>query len=123
MLVTIVVKTFGRMPLVNAFIEFVYCFVVLTLLSSVRKHYPKIPIMVGDDGRFTVLPENHGKDENLYFLKFPFDIGLSEGRNQLLRNVKSEFVLLMDDDFVFDANSGILSLFSCQLIKAKTLVT
>ena len=40
-------------------------------------------------------------------IALPFDSGLSAARNALLERVETEFVALLDDDFVFDARTDI----------------
>lgn len=92
---TIAVKTFGKMRQTNQFVD------------SVRKFYPYIPIILTDDGLYETLPARFGKDPNLVYKKLPFDTGLSRGRNIMVDMVTTEYLVLMDDDFLFDVNTDI----------------
>ena len=81
--VTMLVKTFLRPRTLHR------------LLTSVRRFYPALPIIVVDDrpadqpipGVETVIR--------------PYDSGLSVGRMEGLKRVQTPYVLLLDDDFVF----------------------
>lgn len=93
-LVTILVKTFGRMDKVRALVE------------SALGLYPGVPIIVGDDGEDSELVKE-GPLRGFYYYPFPYDIGLSEGRNRLVEKVKTEYVLFLDDDFVLTDSSDL----------------
>lgn len=80
--VTCVIKTFERPACVRRLIE------------SVRKYYPGIRIVVADDSRVSI------PVEGVTWVRLPFDVGLSAGRNAALAEVTTEWFLLMDDDFV-----------------------
>ena len=74
------------------------------LLVSIRKLYPKMRVVVGDDSPrplTTSLAE-------VYML--PQDCGLAQGRNSLLRLVKTPYTLLLDDDFEFVEETRLESL-------------
>ena len=70
-----------------------------TLLESVRKFYPDLPIAVADDGH------QSAKDVCLEYgaqhFSMTFDSGLSAGRNLLVDHTKTERILIADDDFIF----------------------
>jgi len=65
------------------------------LLASVRRFYPKLPIIVVDDSRAP------GQQPGVHTIPMPYDSGISAGRNEGLRQVSTPYVLIMDDDFVF----------------------
>jgi GT2 family glycosyltransferase len=65
------------------------------LIRSIRRYYPKLQILVGDDG-FEPSPRS-----DVGYLRLPEDIGLSAGRNALLEHVQTPYFLLLDDDFEF----------------------
>lgn len=96
-LITILVKTFGRMDKVRALVE------------STIGLYPGVPIIVGDDGEGSELVKE-GPLRGFYYYPFPYDIGLSEGRNRLVEKVKTEYVLFLDDDFVLTEASDLARL-------------
>lgn len=83
--VTMLVKTFLRPRTLHR------------LLSSVRRFYPALPVIVVDDSPDAQpLPNSHVKTVVL-----PYDSGLSVGRMEGLKHVQTPYVLLLDDDFVF----------------------
>jgi hypothetical protein len=84
---TAVIKTFERPECLRK------------LLISLRSYYPSIPVIVVDDSR-RPLPDRDF-DANVRYIHTEFDIGLSEGRNRGVELVKTEHVLLLDDDIVF----------------------
>lgn len=93
-LVTILIKTFGRMEK------------VFSLVHSIRQRYPHISILASDDGENAHRIKS-GKLRSFDYLALPYDVGLSAGRNRMLELVRTEFFLTLDDDFTFDENSVI----------------
>jgi GT2 family glycosyltransferase len=65
------------------------------LIRSMRRYYPQLQILVGDDG-FEPSPRT-----DVGYLRLPEDIGLSAGRNALLDRVQTPYFLLLDDDWQF----------------------
>jgi len=82
-LVTLLVKTFERPDCAER------------LVRSVRARYPTVPVLVADDSR-RPRPIAGAECHAL-----PFDSGLSAGRNYLLERVRTPYIVLLDDDFVF----------------------
>ena len=60
---------------------------LLALQESIQKFYPQVDVIVYDDSEF--------------------DRGLSWGRNHLVEQVETPYFLLLDDDFIFTANTDI----------------
>jgi GT2 family glycosyltransferase len=87
--VTVIMKTFQR-PHTAA-----------RAVDHLRRHYPEIRLLVGDDSR-EALAFQHPQAE---VVRLPFDTGVSQGRNALLERVETEFFLLMDDDHWFSRNT------------------
>lgn len=81
--VTCVIKTFERPH---------RC---IRLIESIRKYYPSVPILVVDDS------EQPLTCSDATIIALPFDSGISKGRNVGVASASTEFVLLMDDDYVF----------------------
>ena len=75
--------------------------VVQRLVLSVRKHFPDLPIYVADQSRHVdaILPFYEANKVTL--LRMPYDIGVTASRNRLAREVKEDYLILCDDDFVF----------------------
>lgn len=96
--ITMIVKTFERPSCVKK------------LVKSIYKFYPDAVVLIGDDSEISCKKEleNLYKDKNLKVYDLPKDCGLSYGRNFLLDKVKTEYFLLLDDDFVFDKKTNIL---------------
>lgn len=95
--VTIIIKTLDRYKSLRA------------LLKSIFKRYPNIEVLIGDDSDKTseeeVLKE-FGKFKIKYF-NLPKDIGLSGGRNFLLKEVKTKYFFLLDDDMIIDKKTNL----------------
>lgn len=79
-------------------------------IRSLRKTYPDIKIIVGDNG---------GDDGSVYFaceevgaklISLPFDSGVCVARNELLKHVETRYVLVGDDDFKYDENARVDSM-------------
>ena len=87
--VTLCSKTHGRMNLIDS------------LLLSVHRDFPELPAIVSDDSHsaYTQGPSFHSP--YVTYLPFPFDTGLSEGRNLMLQHVRTKYFVIVDDDFVF----------------------
>ncbi|MGE5186558.1 MAG: glycosyltransferase, partial [Acidobacteriota bacterium] len=80
---TAIVKTFERPP------------ILARLVASIRRLYPSLPIVVADDSRQPVqLP-------GVETIVLPFDSGVSAGRKAALDRVRTRYVLVLDDDFIF----------------------
>lgn len=95
-LVTIIVKTVGRIDK------------VIQLSESVRKFYSSIFILVADDDENIYRDE--GMSREFYYLPLPNDVGLSAGRNRMIDRVDTDYFLTLDDDFTLDSTSRIGSL-------------
>lgn len=80
---TAVVKTFERPR------------VLRRLVRSIRRFHPRLEVIVVDDSREpTRLP-------GVTTLTLPFNSGLSAGRAAGLAQVRTPYILVLDDDFVF----------------------
>ena len=89
--ITCVIKTFERPEVCQRAVD------------SIRSRYPDIPILVADDSE---KPSDYEGVTKTFHM--PFDSGLSAGRNLLVRNVKTKYFVLLDDDWIFidDPNNG-----------------
>lgn len=80
---TLVIKTFERPAALRR------------LVASIRRMYPTVPIIVVDDSRVpTELPA-------VETIVLPFDQGVSAGRQAGIDRVRTPYVMMLDDDFVF----------------------
>jgi glycosyltransferase involved in cell wall biosynthesis len=81
--VTLLIKTFERPAL------------IARLVTSIRRTYPTVPIIVVDDSRVpSALP-------GVETIVLPYDRGVSAGRQAGLERVTTPYVMVLDDDFVF----------------------
>jgi len=80
-------------------------------ISSFRKYYPDIHIIVADDSsdKYKKLNDNIVKKyKNVTKKDLPFDTGLSYGRNEMVKDVKTPYTLYVDDDVIFSEKSDVL---------------
>jgi len=84
---TAIVKTFERPE------------TVARLLKSLRRFYPTMRVIVVDD---SAEPIERSGVQNIHL---PYDSGVSAGRQVALDAVETPYVLLLDDDFVFYAET------------------
>jgi len=77
-------------------------FMCLKCVRSIRKYYSDIRILVVDNGkRRTWFRWWLEKGYKVDYLKIPFDSGLSKSRNEALRRLGEEYIVICDDDFEF----------------------
>ncbi|KAM8864070.1 beta-1,4 N-acetylgalactosaminyltransferase 1a [Spinachia spinachia] len=90
-LVTIATKTFLRYDKLN------------DLIDSIRQYYPTVTIVIADDNEH---PQSvNGPHIDQYFM--PFGKGWFAGRNLAVSQVTTKYVLWVDDDFLFTANTKV----------------
>jgi len=73
------------------------------LVKSIRGELPHAPIYIADDGDMTGAKNKFYSDlsnQGHQIYTMPFDSGLSAGRNLLLDNIKEQYFLNCDDDFI-----------------------
>jgi len=75
-------------------------------VSSIKAFYPGAIIYVADDSRKPAVKIN-GVDK---IFRMQYDMGLSAGRNELVRNVQTKYLAILDDDFVFDEATDVRSM-------------
>ena len=92
--VTAVIKTFQRPRRCAA------------LIASIRRHYPDLPIVVVDDSH------SPGDYPDCRSVHLPFDSGISAGRNAGITAVETEYVLNLDDDFLFYSQTALVEALS-----------
>lgn len=106
---TFLIKTFERF----------YC--VKRLVRSILKKYPEAKILIADDSQKSCKAyfERQRYGGNIRVFELENDCGLSAGRNYLIDQVKTEYFVLLDDDFVFDDKTDIDR--AVQILKEKNL--
>ena len=78
------------------------------LLASVRSFYPSIPILVAYEGAFTY--PLIGAWSEQYMSSSTSDLGLSAGRNAIVANARTEYVMIVDDDVIFHSSTHLETL-------------
>ena len=71
------------------------------LIESAQLHYPELAILVADQNPPTVEMKSFYRNHGVRVHWVPYDFGVSAGRAELARKVKTPFLLYGDDDFVF----------------------
>jgi len=82
-MITFIIKTFKRPDCVRA------------LVDSIKKYYPNYEILICNDDNEKL------EIDGATVINTDYDIGLSAGRNLLVDNVKTKYLVLLDDDFLF----------------------
>lgn len=87
--VTLIIKTFERPQCISR------------LIYSIKLKYPNIKIIIADDSRESKV------FTGVEHLKMPYDSGVSAGRNLALSKVDTQYVVTLDDDFVFNNRTNL----------------
>ena len=83
--------------------------VLLTqLMASIRARYLTSPMLIVYEGKFTY--QKSPESERTTFLRQAGAAGLSAGRNAIAQHATTEFVMILDDDVRFDANTEVETL-------------
>jgi GT2 family glycosyltransferase len=73
---------------------------LLDMIRTLRAKHPELTVVVADDGEEDMESALlSGGVVNVSFYKMPKDSGLSRGRNLMISQVTTRYVLLLDDDF------------------------
>ena len=72
------------------------------LIKSIRKHYPRADITIANQSKETL---DHLRDVTI--LNLPFDFGVSGCRNYLVKNTTKPYLLLLEEDFIFNDRTDI----------------
>jgi GT2 family glycosyltransferase len=102
---SIVIKTFERPDSLN------------NLLNSIQNLGINYPIIIADDSERSSEQYIMSRFPNLQitYLNLPFDTGLSEGRNILIKNVSTSHFVLCDDDYRFTKKTDLLGAYHCAI--------
>ena len=82
-------------------------------LKNIRNRFNNIKIIIADDSdniykkEIKKLIEKY-LDNNLKYLELTFDSGLSKGRNECVKNVNTEFIILSDDSRTINCDKNII---------------
>lgn len=70
-------------------------------IESLRLQYPKIKIIVAENGKYSRSMQSFCRKNNASYIMMPYDSGVCVARNELVRNVDTDYVLVGDDDFFY----------------------
>ncbi len=73
------------------------------LLAGLWRAHPELRVVIADDSPTHIELD----DPRATVLRLPFDVGVAEGRNRALAEVRTPFVLQLDDDLVWVRSSGL----------------
>jgi len=76
------------------------------LVKSFCNLYPDIPLIIGSQNKEPI----NITHENVTVLQLPEDCGLSYARNELVKQVKTQYTLLLEDDFILTRNTNIYNM-------------
>lgn len=75
-------------------------------VKSIRETYGYEPkIIVGENGTKTKEKRSFLKQYKASYFQLPFDSGVAQGRNLIMKKVKTDFVCVGDDDFYYDQDA------------------
>jgi GT2 family glycosyltransferase len=75
-----------------------------------RKQYPEISIVVGENGKHNPAIAEVCAKVGAKYIQLPFDSGVCVARNKLIKHVETKYVLIGDDDFFYDKNARVGSM-------------
>lgn len=76
---------------------------IASVEQSVVQYFPRVHL-INDDARMRAPPPLVG---STVFIRLPFDVGLSAGRNRMVSQCRTPFFLLLDDDHVLDSHTDL----------------
>lgn len=76
-------------------------------IRSLRETYPDINILVGENGHYNKELEEICQEVDAEYIDLEFDSGVPAGRNELIKRVETDYVLVGDDDFLYDEEAKV----------------
>jgi GT2 family glycosyltransferase len=70
------------------------------LVRSAREHHPDLPIYVADQSRSVAAISGCYQRHGVTLLRMPYDVGVTASRNRLAREIREDYFILCDDDFI-----------------------
>ena len=106
---SVMVKTFLRPDMLRRFLD---------SLGKYQEYHKVVfrNVLIGDDSSLPLAKENESaileiKEKyphlNIFYQRFEFNIGCSEGRNRLIDSIESKYFLYCDDDYFFEIECNI----------------
>lgn len=76
-------------------------------IRSLRKQYPKIKIIVGENAHFDKGLAKVCTEVGAEYVQLPYDSGVCFARNRLMERVQTKYVLVGDDDFFYTKSARV----------------
>ena len=76
------------------------------LILSVRRYFPDLPIYVADQSRHLDAMAKFYQANRVTVIAMPYDAGVTASRNRLALQIKEEYFVLCDDDFIVGADTS-----------------
>ena len=84
------------------------------VIDSIEKYFPySYRLYIADDGGMSEEKEYRYQQleaKGHMIIKLPYDCGLSFGRNEIIKRVKEDYILIMDDDIMLEDSESIKSM-------------
>lgn len=81
---------------------------VVSLVKSIRMNYPKVRVLLGNDGPMTISStDGILNDDYTEEVLLPSEAGVSVGRNTLVNMTSTEFFMLLDDTFALNNDTSL----------------
>ena len=74
-------------------------------IRSIRKMYPDTNILVGENGPIDFQLRDACQEMEAEYIRLPYDSGVCYARNRLVEMIKTEFICIGDDDFLYDKDA------------------
>jgi hypothetical protein len=86
---------------------------VFQLLTSIRRFYPAIPVLVCDNSPQPLFENGAALSPAITWLTPPPGLGhtVGAGRNHLIEHVRTKYFFLADDDHVFNAHTDLQAMY------------
>jgi len=76
-------------------------------VDSLKANYPEINILVGDNAGDQPAMREFCKSRGVEYIPLPYDSGVCVARNELVKRVATEYVLVGDDDFFYTPSANV----------------
>ena len=76
-------------------------------IESLKATYPDINFLVGENGNYNKKVEELINQHNGKYIQMPYDSGVCYARNRLVKEVKTKYVMIGDDDFEYNHSARV----------------
>lgn len=79
----------------------------IACIESLKETYPDINIIVGENAKKNKDLESVCEKHGARYIQLPYDSGVCVGRNELVKLVETDYVLVGDDDFYYNKDAKV----------------